>query len=44
MMDQTPTEPICSICGERVSPLQNVVVTAGGVLHVECVEQSAAAA
>jgi len=44
MVDQTQTNPICSICGEAVSPVEDVVVTAGGPLHVQCVEQSAAAA
>jgi hypothetical protein len=44
MIDQTRPEPICSICGEPVTAAEDVVVTAASVLHVQCVEQSAAAA
>jgi len=35
---------VCGICGERIEQRQDAVVTATSVLHVSCVEQSAAAA
>lgn len=44
VMDPNVPEPVCSICGEPVIPAENVVVTTASVLHVQCVEQSAAAA
>lgn len=34
----------CGICGQPVAPREDAVVTAASVLHVHCVEQSAAAA
>ena len=41
-----PAVPIrsCAICGEIVDRPEEAVVTASSVLHVACVEQSAAAA
>ena len=44
VMDRNVAEPVCGICGEPVTLAENVVVTTASVLHVQCVEQSAAAA
>ena len=38
------TIPRCAICGEPIEHAEPTVVTTASVLHVSCVEQSAAAA
>jgi hypothetical protein len=40
----TPIEPVCGICGEAIHQRDETVVTATSVIHVACIETSAAAA
>ena len=40
----TPSRPVCAICGSSIERESDALVTVTGVLHIACVEQSAAAA
>ena len=39
-----PTPAACGICGQTVQDPEAAIVTAASLLHVACVEESAAAA